>query len=58
MKLYNKDTTIIDIHKIRERISDAFNGNIRAITLDAKRRQKQSGRKTVSYARNPRESSL
>ena len=47
------DTTIADIHKTRERISDAFGGDIRAITEDARRRQEQSGRRTVSYAESP-----
>ena len=45
-----RDTTIADIHKIREQISDAFGGDIRAITEDARKRQEQSGRRTVSYA--------
>ncbi len=44
------DTTIADIHKTRERISDAFGGDIHAITEDARTRQEQSGRRTVSYA--------
>ena len=50
----SKDTTIADIHKTREQISDAFQGNIRAITEDAKRRQAASGRKTVSFAKESR----
>ncbi len=44
------DTTIADLHKVRERISDVFGGDIHAITEDARRRQEQSGRRTVSYA--------
>ena len=44
------DTTIADIHKTRERIADAFGGDITAITEDARKRQAQSGRRTVSYA--------
>lgn len=44
------DTTIGDIHRTRERISDTFSGDIRAISEDAMRRQAQSGRRTVSYA--------
>ncbi len=44
------DTTIADIHRTRERISDAFGGDIHAITEDARKRQEQSGRPTVSYA--------
>ncbi len=46
----SSDTTIADIHKTREKISDAFGGNIHAITQDAQKRQEQSGRRTVSYA--------
>jgi hypothetical protein len=46
------DTTIADIHKTRERTSDAFGGDIHAITEDARKRQEQSGRRTVSYAKN------
>ena len=49
------DTTIADIHKTRERISDAFGGDIHAITEDARKRQVQSGRHTVSYAETPDE---
>ena len=44
------DTTIADIHKTRERISDAFGGDIHAISEDARKRQEQSGRRTVSFA--------
>ena len=44
------DTTIADIHKTREKISDDFGGDIHAITEDARKRQEQSGRRTVSYA--------
>lgn len=46
------DTTVADIHKTRERISDAFGGDIHAITEDARKRQEQSGRRTVSYDKN------
>jgi hypothetical protein len=45
-----RDTTIADIHKIRERISDKFGGDIHSITQDARKRQEQSGRCTVSFA--------
>ena len=48
------DSTVADIHKTRERISDAFGGDIRAITEDARRRQEQSNRRTVSYAETPK----
>jgi len=50
-----RDTTIADIHKTRQRISDAFGGDIHAITEDARKRQEQSGRRTVSYAETPNE---
>jgi len=49
------DTTIADIHKTRARISDAFAGDIAAITLDAQNRQERSGRKTVSFAKTSKE---
>lgn len=48
----SRDTTITDIHKTREMISDAFGGNIRAISEDARKRQQQSGRATVSHAKS------
>ena len=46
----DRDSTIEDIHKIRARISDAFGGDIRAISEDARKRQQQSGRLTISRA--------
>jgi len=42
----DRDTTIADIHKIREEISERFGGEIRAITEDARKRQEASGRPT------------
>ena len=51
-----RDTTIADIHQTRQEISDAFQGDIRAITEDAKRRQAASGRTTVSFAKKSRAS--
>jgi len=48
-----RDTTIVDIHRTRERISDAFGGDIQAISEDARKRQEQSGRRTVSFAEKP-----
>ena len=47
------DTTIADIHKTRERISDECGGDISAITAAAIRRQEHSSRPTVSYAEEP-----
>jgi hypothetical protein len=46
------DTTISDIHKTRERISDQFAGDIRAISADARKRQEQSDCVTVSHAKS------
>ena len=44
------DKTIAELHEIRERIADAFGGDIHAITEEARTRQEQSARRTVSYA--------
>ena len=44
-----RDTMIADIHKTRERISDAFGGDIHAITADARKRQKESGYRTGRF---------
>ena len=49
---HRHDTTIVDIHKTRERISDTFGGDIHAITEDARKRQEQSERRTVSYVKD------
>lgn len=43
-----RDDTITEIHKTREKISDEFGGDIRAISADARKRQEQSGRVTLS----------
>ena len=50
--MYNTffDSTIDDIHKIREEISDKFNGDIQAMIHDAQMRQESSGKETISYA--------
>ena len=47
------DSTVADIHKTRERISDACGGDVQAITEAAKRRQELSNRPSVSYAKVP-----
>jgi hypothetical protein len=52
----SKDTTISDIHKVREQISDRFNSDIHAIAEDARQRQEASGRPTVSFAKSPDDS--
>ncbi len=47
------DTTIADIHKTRERISDECGGDISAIAEAAILWQEQSNRLIVSYAEVP-----
>ena len=47
----DRDSTIEEIHKIRARISDAFGGDIRAMSEDARKRQQRSGRLTISRAK-------
>jgi hypothetical protein len=42
------DTTIHEIHKIREQISDQFGGDIAAILADARARQEKEGSRTVT----------
>ena len=39
----DRDTTIEEIHRTRERIHDAFHGDIAAIQRDARERQAASG---------------
>ena len=43
-KTTDRDTTIEDIHRTRERIHDAFNGDLKAMLADARNRQAASGR--------------
>jgi hypothetical protein len=43
-KKSNKDTTIEEIHRTRERMADKFGGDIEAILEDARKRQVASGR--------------
>ena len=43
-KTTDRDTTIEDIHRTRERIHDAFNGDLKAMLADARKRQAASGR--------------
>ena len=47
-----RDTTIEEIHKTRERISDECKGDMHAITEAARKRQQASGRAVVSYAKD------
>lgn len=41
------DSTIADLHRIRERIVESFHGDLQALTADAQRRQLASGRRVV-----------
>ncbi len=40
----DRDTTIDEIHRTRERMADKFGGDIAAIVEDARKRQAASGR--------------
>ena len=40
----NRDTTIDEIHRTREKMADKFGGDIAAILEDARKRQAASGR--------------
>ena len=41
------DSTIQDIHAIREQLSDKFDGDMAAILEDARQRQQASGRRIL-----------
>ena len=43
-KTTNRDTTIDEIHRTRERMAEKFGGDIAAILEDARKRQEASGR--------------
>jgi uncharacterized protein YukE len=43
-KKNERDTTIEEIHRTRERMADKFGGDIAAILEDARKRQAASGR--------------
>jgi len=47
MKPDDKDTTISDIHRIREQIAEKFGGDLHAINADARKRMEQSGRTII-----------
>jgi hypothetical protein len=48
-----EDTIVAEIRTIRERHARLFNCNVREIAADLKKKQDQSGRKTVSYPPKP-----
>ncbi len=43
-KVIDRDPTIDDIHRTRQRIAEKFGGDIDAILEDARKRQENSGR--------------
>jgi hypothetical protein len=43
-KNHNRDTTIDEIHRTRQRMATQFDGDIAAILEDARKRQAASGR--------------
>lgn len=43
-KMTDRDTTIEDIHRTRQRMAQKFDDNIAAILEDARKRQEASGR--------------
>ena len=45
-----KDEIVEEIHKYREEYAAKFNYDVRAIFEDLKRKQKESGRKYVSFS--------
>ena len=49
-----RDDPIVDeIRKIRQEHTDKFNGDLHAICEDLRRRERESGRKYVSYPPRP-----
>ncbi|MBI5215189.1 MAG: hypothetical protein HY960_05505 [Ignavibacteriae bacterium] len=46
-----KDPIVEEVRAIREKLSAKFNFDIDAILADAKKREKKSGRKVVSFAK-------
>ena len=39
-----RDSTIADLHKLRRKLVAKFKGDLSALTLDARKRQNESGR--------------
>ena len=46
-KILQNDHVITDLHKVRERIVQSYNGDLKALTRDARKRQYESGHKVV-----------
>ena len=51
-----KDEIVEEVRKAREEHAAKFNYDLRAILADARKRQKKSGHKVVSFAAKPRKS--
>lgn len=47
------DPIVAEIRRIREAYAARFNYDLRAMYLDLKEQEKRSGRKIVSYAKEP-----
>ena len=44
-----EDEIVLEVRKAKEAIAAKFNYDVRAILLDARKREKQSGHKVVSF---------
>ena len=53
MKAEDKDTTISDIHRIREQIAAKFSGDAYAINADARARMERSGCTIIRHESAP-----
>jgi len=52
MESEDKDTTISDIHRIREQVAAKFGGDVHAINADARERMEKSGRTIIRRERH------
>jgi hypothetical protein len=53
MTTEKRDSTIADIHQIRQEIATKFQGDIFAITADAQARMETSGRRIIRRPKSP-----
>ena len=44
-----EDEIVLEVRKVKEALAAKFNYDVRAILLDARKREKQSGHKVVSF---------
>ncbi len=49
-----KDEIVEQVRKVREENAAKFNYDLKAIMADARKRQKDSGHRVVSFARRPK----